>query len=1035
MLKKWTGFGIGVSIMAGLLLQWPAQAQKKEAPVPLLRNGANGLMYEKDPQGNRIPDYSYCGYQLSEKEIPLVPNRIFIKAMDEDATATIQSAIDYVSGLKPDANGFRGAVLLDKGVFKVRGELEIRTSGVVLRGSGFGEGGTTLYATGLSREVLIDVQGVNDRVYGDTLSIVNEYVPVNAMTVKVTNAASVKPGDRITIRRPGTQQWIAQLGSGGDRPGNLDLCFDRIVTSVEGNNITFDVPLTNAIEKEYGGGQIIPYTWKGRINNVGVEFLNCISAFDAKNPKDENHAWFAILMQNVENAWVRQVEFKHFAGSAVFVQDGASRITVEDCIATEPVSEIGGYRRYTFYTTGQMTLFQRCYSEHGNHDFITGARTTGPNAFVQCVAFEPYGFSGALESWATGVLFDVSNVDGNALNYSNRERDGDGAGWTAANSMMWNCSASRIENYRPPTAQNWSFGCWATFAGNGYWHEQNSHINPRSIFYAQLSDRLKKNVSGQARIQNIGTEGSSSPTLVQAQAMTRAADGPRQTMQEWIELAELPQGALNTSGLKTAEYVRTEELPWINERPLAVKNGWIVRGNGVVTGRTQEVRWWNGSVKPTGLLVNGTYGATPHITRYVAGRTGLGLTDDLDVMTDQMQRRNVVVTDHNYGLWYDRRRDDHQRVRRMDGDVQAPFYELPFARSGEGTAWDGLSKYDLTRYNNWYWTRLRDYVRLGDQKGMILWQQHYFQHNIIEAGAHWADVPWRSANNVNTTGFPEPVPYAGDKRIFMAEQFYDITNEHRRELHAQFIRKCLDNFPENSGVIHSISAEFTGPFHFVKFWLETIKNWETETGRHALVALSTTKDVQDSVLADPALASVVDIIDIRYWFERNDGSFYEPQGGMNLAPRQHARIMKVGSPSFESVYNAVLRYRENNPGKAIVYYANGYPQFAWASFMAGGSLAAIPVVQDAGFVNAVSGMKPITSDTDGYLSLGDDNRNYIIYPKGTGQITLKAPAGQYEIVSIDMRNGAILSRKQIRDKSGVLSLDSSDRALLWVRRM
>jgi hypothetical protein len=31
--------------------------------------------------------------------------------------------------------------------------------------------------------------------------------------------------------------------------------------------------------------------------------------------------------------------------------------------------------------------------------------------------------------------------------------------------------------------------------------------------------------------------------------------------------------------------------------------------------------------------------------------------------------------------------------------------------------------------------------------------------------------------------FPEPVPYAGDKRIFMAEQFYDIDNPARRKIH------------------------------------------------------------------------------------------------------------------------------------------------------------------------------------------------------------------------------------------------------------
>ena len=59
----------------------------------------------------------------------------------------------------------------------------------------------------------------------------------------------------------------------------------------------------------------------------------------------------------------------------------------------------------------------------------------------------------------------------------------------------------------------------------------------------------------------------------------------------------------------------------------------------------------------------------------------------------------------------------------------------------------------------------------------MLLHQNYFQHNILEAGAHWADSPWRPANNVNDTGLPEPPPYIGDKRLFMAPNFYDLSNE------------------------------------------------------------------------------------------------------------------------------------------------------------------------------------------------------------------------------------------------------------------
>jgi len=69
-----------------------------------------------------------------------------------------------------------------------------------------------------------------------------------------------------------------------------------------------------------------------------------------------------------------------------------------------------------------------------------------------------------------------------------------------------------------------------------------------------------------------------------------------------------------------------------------------------------------------------------------------------------------------------------------------PFYEQPFARSGKGTSWDGLSHYDLTKFTPWYWSRLRQFADLCDGRGLFC-STKIFQHNILEAGAHWADFP------------------------------------------------------------------------------------------------------------------------------------------------------------------------------------------------------------------------------------------------------------------------------------------------------
>ena len=964
-------------------------AQKPGKPVVPLLFDKGKLIYTADSLGNRIPDFSYCGYKASEQPIPTIPVKVVVPVAKGDATLRIQSALDYVASLPMDANGFRGTVLLQKGTYEVFGQLSITASGVVLRGCGVNE--TTVIGAGSGRLALIKIMGKNSdwtREFNG-LRTTDAYIPVNAMSFHVDNPDAFKKLSRkIIIHRPTWTNWIKTLGTDhfgggintlGWKVAERDVYFDRTITKIEGNTVFIDVPITTALDTTYGGAIIYFFNDKGRINNCGIENLSCISTYDKINPKDEDHRWNAIDIENAEDCWVRQVNFQHFAGSAVSVLETSKRVTVEDCKSLLPISEIGGQRRYTFLTTGQQTLFQRCYAENGYHDFAVGYCAPGPNAFVQCESIMPYSFSGTIDSWASGVLFDVVNVDGNALRFGNRGQDANGAGWSAANSVFWNCTAAKIDCYKPPTAQNWSFGSWAQFSGDGYWGESNNTITPRSLFYQQLKERLNKNVDAQAQILLVPTEASTSPSLEMALELTKDAVKPRIQLKEWIDnAAKRNPIPIATNNAKTIDAIGIKELPKPSyAASLRVKNGWLVRGEEIITGKRQGVQWWSGNLQRSTIQ-----NARSHITRFVPGRTGKGLTDDLNEVTDEMKATNTIAIEHNYGLWYDRRRDDHERIRRMDGEVWPPFYELPFARSGKEIAWDGLSKYDLTKYNPFYWNRLKQFADLADQKGLLLVHQNYFQHNIIEAGAHYADFPWRTANNINNTGFVEPVNYAGDKRIFYAEQFYDLSNPVRRELHKKYIRQCLDNFINNNGVIQLIGEEFTGPAHFVQFWLDVIKEWKKETGKHPIIGLSVTKDVQDSILSNPEYASVVDLIDIRYWHYQEDGTPYEPKGGQNLAPRQHARLLKPKKTSFEQVYRAVKEYRDRYPGKAVVYSGDSYSEFGVAAFLAGGSLSVLPENVDKELLKAAAGMKPAASANKNEYVLSD-GKNKIIYNRET----------------------------------------------------
>ena len=93
------------------------------------------ITYLNDDRGNRILDFSTCGYKSSEQDIPSVRNVVFVPWKAGDNTARIQRAIYYVASLTPDASGFRGAVLLDQGEFSLSGSIRISTSGIVLRGT------------------------------------------------------------------------------------------------------------------------------------------------------------------------------------------------------------------------------------------------------------------------------------------------------------------------------------------------------------------------------------------------------------------------------------------------------------------------------------------------------------------------------------------------------------------------------------------------------------------------------------------------------------------------------------------------------------------------------------------------------------------------------------------------------------------------------------------------------------------------------------------------------------------------------------
>ncbi len=868
----------------------------RQSPPPVTMGADGTLQYVADERGNRVPDFSSAGYRGGGVALPDVPVRVQVTPADGDDGARIQAAIDYVAGLPADAEGRRGAVQLTAGRFEIAGALHIAASGVVLRGAGQDENGTVLVATGTGRRTLIEIAGTSfEPKAKGTGKVLDDYVPVGATRVRVTGADNFKVGDTVEVERPSPAAWIEEVGMHEAparqpyqwRPDTMNMIWHRRIVAKDGATLEFDAPLTTALEARYGGATVATFADEGYLAECGVENLRCESEFDATNPLDEQHAWNAIALRAARDAWVSDVTAVGFAGSAVQVAATAARVTVQDCASLAPVSELGGYRRLAFHARGEQVLLLRCRSEAGRNDFTVGYLAAGPNVFLDCVTRETHGFSGSLGSWASGVLFDTVTIDGGALRLDNLETFNQGVGWAAANSVIWGSSAGVIVNRRPPGANNWAVGVWAQFVGDGTWSQVNEFVRPASLYRAQLRERLGDD----------------------ALAALAPRRYPAVATEAQLEAVVSGFGArLGGAERSTANLAATT---------LRLRDGVLTIGDRPLHGKQAEVAWWRGRLEPARADEIG-----PALTRFAPGRSGTGLTDEIAAVAERLAQRGEVLLRQHYGLWYDRRRDDHQMIRRPDAEVWPPFFEQPFARSGRGRAWDGLSRYDLTRYNPWYFERLRAFAGEARRRGLVLLNEMYFQHNIIESGAHWVDSPWRPVNNINDTGFTEPPPFTGDT-IKMATEFYDVNHPVRRALHRAYIRQCLSNLADEPHVIHTLSAENSGPRHFMEFWLDVVAEWERETGRRPLIALSAPKDVQDAVLADPQRAAIVDVIDLTYWFRTDSGREFAPNGGQSLAPRQHLRLWKGGRPSAASIAAMAREYRERFPGKAVI---SGLPE-------------------------------------------------------------------------------------------------------------
>ncbi len=492
---------------------FPGRLQDVESS--LVYEGTDGrLVYEtyanegQTNSVNIIPDFSHCGYMGGGVAIPDVTVARTLSPRSGDDTKMIQDAIDYVSSRNPNAKGYRGTVLLTAGRYQVSSTLTISAGGVVLRGQGQDVLGTVLEATDAYGYVVVRVSGSGEysAINSTIRQITTPYVPVGAYSFDVENASGYSVGDWIIVQRTTNQLWINDLAMGqfGWRVESYRHMYERNVVDINRNRITIDSPMVEVIEDKYGGGRIFKSRPLSRLRQCGVENLRIESTYASDT--DENHPWEAVVLEDVEDCWVRRVTAQYFAGSCVKIESESTRVTIEDCAFLDPKSLITGGRRGAFAInpTGNHILFQRCYTSYARHSYMTGHLIPGPNVFVDCYAYNSWLDSGPHHRWATGTLYD--NIrDSLQINSQNHGPSGTGQGWAGAQQVLWNCQAATTVCEAPKGAMNFAIGCTCTRKDgqwidepDGWWEHHGQPVSPRSLYYKQLEDRL-----GMAAVENV----------------------------------------------------------------------------------------------------------------------------------------------------------------------------------------------------------------------------------------------------------------------------------------------------------------------------------------------------------------------------------------------------------------------------------------------------------------------------------------------------------------------------------------------------
>src|SRR5215472_15151373 len=474
-----------------------------------------GVSGERWNPRSRLPDFSYAGYHSGEAPLPRVGPGVSVKDFGARGDGTTD---DTAAFLKALATVKSGAIEIPEGRYRITDILEIKRSGIVLRGAGpektvlffpkplndikpnWGatttgrptsnyswSGGFVWFKGSLGSRSLADIAAPAQR--GDT-------------TLRLSTTANLTSGQRVEILETDTQEnslasllYSNDAGDTSQLLGSTRASIVAHVLKIKGDEIQLDRPLRFDIKPEWHPRVLsfAPTVTESGVENLGFEFP--VTPYGGHFTE---LGFNAVTFTGVADCWARNLRIAN-ADSGMFAN--GYFCTIRGVVyesARTPDKASGSTGHHGFGFEGEDNLFT-------DFDFRT--------QFIHDITVD-HNASGNVSAYGKGVdlCFDhhrravnenlFTDIDAGAGTHLWRSGGGDALGkHAAARNTFWNIRAARPQNYPPPDFASALINLIGVETRqpseknpSGRWFEAipPDKIIPQDIHAAQLARRLKR---------------------------------------------------------------------------------------------------------------------------------------------------------------------------------------------------------------------------------------------------------------------------------------------------------------------------------------------------------------------------------------------------------------------------------------------------------------------------------------------------------------------------------------------------------------